>query len=315
MNNCLEYLELISAYIDSELSETDKLRLDAHLQSCANCFSILEAYRGISVAVGESCVPAPESLRTGVMEKIAGIDTARISANMKKFKLVNVILTRYLPVAACLAFLLLTVPRLLFKSSEPMNMSDSAAMSYMTGAGAAPGMANEAPQASADMENFLGSNVAEEDRDERYEPEPEAPAGTTPGTVASDPAESAGGASRDDGNTDTSETQLDADAEETEIGGDWSGSVAMNVPEDGPNDDTVNIADYEGVYAIIIFTGEMPALLNQFAINAHAGELFFEIPRDAAEALIHELAERDGVVVNRIDGSGEYARVYYTPGD
>ena len=124
MTDCKYYLEHISAYADDEISESDKLHLEAHLAACKHCSSILEAFRGISQILVESSKPAPESLSIGVMEKIMIQDTAhdtaqatthttaQIEAKIKIFRRVNLVLTRYIPAAACLAFLLLTVPRL-----------------------------------------------------------------------------------------------------------------------------------------------------------------------------------------------------------
>ena len=139
MYSCAEYSELISAYADSELSPQDMQRMDDHLSICADCASIFETYRAISSCVEESLVDAPEALRNGVMNKLINrapteaADADKIiiqdptdAANkfisqdptdaadkIKKFKRVNVILTRYIPLAACLAFLLLTIPILI----------------------------------------------------------------------------------------------------------------------------------------------------------------------------------------------------------
>ena len=125
MDNCSEYMEQISAYADGELTESDKLKLEDHLRVCTDCSSILEVYRRITLTVEESCIPAPESLCGSIMERIASETAAQNAANMKKFKTVNRILTRYLPAAACLAFLLLTIPRL-FGSGGPYNRTQNA---------------------------------------------------------------------------------------------------------------------------------------------------------------------------------------------
>ena len=166
MDTCNEYMELISAYSDGELSGADKQKLEDHLRECAECSSILEIYRGITVAVDESCVPAPESLRVNVMERIAGETSAQAEANLKKFKTVNRILTRYLPAAACLAFLLLTIPRLfgiggLYSRSDNASAPMSAPM---------PSAASGAMQAPAGGGNIFSEDaeVSMNDNSEAY---------------------------------------------------------------------------------------------------------------------------------------------------
>ena len=141
MSNCVEYPEMISAYIDGELSDADKLRLEAHLIDCEHCSSLLEIYRGISSAINDSLEPAPQSLSEGVMQRIAGVDAAQIASNTKKFKIVGMLMTKVLPAAACLAFLLLTVPRL-FGISKQLSASqnDSALMTpSISGSSSSPG--------------------------------------------------------------------------------------------------------------------------------------------------------------------------------
>ncbi|MCL2153891.1 MAG: zf-HC2 domain-containing protein [Oscillospiraceae bacterium] len=110
MNSCVEFSELISAYTDGELSDFDRHRVDDHLKVCESCSALIELYREISISVNESCVSAPESLLTGVMEKVATCDNDSTIIIPPKRKPTRIILLRYIPVAACLAIMLLTLP-------------------------------------------------------------------------------------------------------------------------------------------------------------------------------------------------------------
>ena len=113
MDNCREYMELISAYADGELPETGKQRLDEHLRDCENCTALLELYSEMSSAVTGSCEPSPEALREGVMKEILRESAATTADNIKRRRIVRVIMSRYVPIAACLAIILLVLPRFL----------------------------------------------------------------------------------------------------------------------------------------------------------------------------------------------------------
>ena len=80
MNDCIGFAELVSAYADGELRDSDLRRVEAHLETCESCSALLELYREISAGMEESCVPAPESLSLGVMEKILSGDVASTQA-------------------------------------------------------------------------------------------------------------------------------------------------------------------------------------------------------------------------------------------
>ena len=139
MYNCEEYVELISVYADGELSESDKGKVEAHLNECADCSSILAVYREISETMEDSKIPAPESVRVGVMEKIEKTREERIAANLKKSGRVSIILTRYVPIAACLVFLLLTIPRFFGTGRDMNNSKSDAALSVPSATGFAAG--------------------------------------------------------------------------------------------------------------------------------------------------------------------------------
>ena len=74
---------------------------------------------------------------------------------------------------------------------------------------------------------------------------------------------------------------------------------------------------FDGIFAIIMITGEMPAALGIYMPEntADSGDSFYEIPRAAARALIDEISGLDGVLINIADEAGTKAWVYYTPGE
>ena len=113
MKNCTEYLEQISAYVDNELNASDQQRIEEHLSSCEACSDLVAMYREISNGVAQSSLPAPEALRAGVMSKIRSENTTPLDARSRRRKLIRVSLTRFLPIAACLAIALLVLPRFL----------------------------------------------------------------------------------------------------------------------------------------------------------------------------------------------------------
>jgi hypothetical protein len=124
MKHCIKFEESISAYVDGELGSSDKLLVEEHLRSCPSCLNLLALYHGMSVSLSESCGEAPGSLRDNVMETIKNPSTAGIvtpvdpdeidleyEKRVKKRKLVRTVLTRYAPIAACLAIALLVLPQ------------------------------------------------------------------------------------------------------------------------------------------------------------------------------------------------------------
>jgi hypothetical protein len=110
VNNCAEHIELLSAYADKELTESDIRRIEDHLSVCENCSALLEIYRGISTTAVESAEPAPEELCSNVMEAVMNEEAQPIDDSGKRRKLMRIVFTRYVPIAACLAVTLLALP-------------------------------------------------------------------------------------------------------------------------------------------------------------------------------------------------------------
>ena len=109
MSNCEKYLEMISAYADDELNETEKAELEAHLENCEECRSILETYREMSAEMLSGAEEVPEGFSDGVMEKVASYEK-NISARNKRRNFG--IAGRWIGVAACIAIVLVAFPRM-----------------------------------------------------------------------------------------------------------------------------------------------------------------------------------------------------------
>ena len=111
MNSCLDFSELISAYADNEINSADKQRLEGHISECAGCSSLLAMYREITVSAAQAAVPAPEALRAGVMERIARETDFYANGQYLRRKAIRASLARIIPIAACLAIVLLILPQ------------------------------------------------------------------------------------------------------------------------------------------------------------------------------------------------------------
>lgn len=128
MAECSKYLELISAYVDNELSGDKKKELEQHLEGCAACRSILSAYLGINEAAHEAMAEPPESLATGVMDRLRQLPAephAAVSKLKHKSTLKPVIIS-FIAAAACLALVFVAAPQLL-RSGIRQDVAGSAA--------------------------------------------------------------------------------------------------------------------------------------------------------------------------------------------
>lgn len=70
MNGCEYYQELISRLVDGELSEEGRAVLAQHLRECGECAAVYDAFAGISQAIGDDMVEAPESIAENVMAHV-----------------------------------------------------------------------------------------------------------------------------------------------------------------------------------------------------------------------------------------------------
>ena len=97
---CEKYPEMISAYIDGELSEEEKAELEAHLNICEDCRSAFEIYREISEGIALDLEEPPEDFADNVMSRIAAEEGKKRRRVIRSF----------VGVAACAAIILLAMP-------------------------------------------------------------------------------------------------------------------------------------------------------------------------------------------------------------
>ena len=102
-----EYIDLISAYADGELSGGDRARLELHLAECESCVRLLDLYLEISASAGESMVDVPPDFCDNVMVAVREVSVPGKAAKVVKFS----VFKKILPLAACFAFVLFAVIR------------------------------------------------------------------------------------------------------------------------------------------------------------------------------------------------------------
>ncbi|MBR7081610.1 MAG: zf-HC2 domain-containing protein [Oscillospiraceae bacterium] len=127
MSNCTKYQDMISSYIDGELTFAEKRELTEHVAACPSCRTMFEAYSAIFGNLGETMAEPPESLKERVMSAIGASRVQYVSpvaaARAPKVKKKSLKWTRYALAAACLAVIIFTVPKVV--NSAP-KMADSA---------------------------------------------------------------------------------------------------------------------------------------------------------------------------------------------
>lgn len=99
MDDCQEYLELISCMVDSELDDEQQARLCTHISQCPSCKKVYDAFAFISQDLSTDFAEPPELLAKGIMFKI--------SCGQKKKTKHSVLWIRYGAVAACFALIVL----------------------------------------------------------------------------------------------------------------------------------------------------------------------------------------------------------------
>ena len=252
-------MELISAYADGELQETDRRRMEEHISMCESCSALLHIYREISVAVEESCVPAPEALRVGVMEKVLSDNAVsepgsthrnaqnNAQNNAQKRKPFRLIVLKYAPIAACLAIILLAMPWFISTFNQPK--FDSFAPASTLGK-------NQSVQMAADSGGMeTGESIPGDSSDEKIlfsmnDLAPAPPPAPAPEAAAPPPAEpettrSADGSNKDSKNSSAyieapaeasgAETyETDSQEEEYSLRDDWGDNEKDSIIPDSP---------------------------------------------------------------------------------
>ena len=364
MNNCADFSELLSAYIDDELTESDRRRVEEHLDTCESCSALLVLYREISLAVVESEVPAPEALHKNVMDKILSDDSTAPDTIFKDTaskgapspvansadgrKRTRLILLRYVPMAACLAVMLLALPWIINNFSRKAS-NDAAPMS------ASLYDINESAVMNQKAEKWDEDQVMPNDKDKATGyttsndslPAPLAPPPPSESVeIESDSSTrdygDNGGASGESdgmGMDQTFTMEAPQDAPEPEVAPyavtdpsaarqeSASGSEGSSSPQTSDNssknstneesNDVLKLLDsFSDAYVWIEIKGNLPERLKAYeAIPLDdwlSWMVYYSISRATAQDLISELGTRDKVSITYTNENGDYAIVFYS---
>ena len=316
MNSCAGYMELISAYADNELSAADRQRMEGHLSVCESCSSLLSMYREISIAAAEATVPVPEALRISVMGRVSQDAAMRADALSRRRKIIRASLTRYLPIVACLAVALLTLPRFfnIDRSTEGMTETSASGIGSMDTAGIEGGggyafsldtvqQESVMPGEAYDMDAASGGGMPEPAAVPATEPESETRfyddnyIGDAADTEHSEsygspmPPVSADG-STDGGSTDGSTGGGFSDSQEYPMT-DPPAADASIESDDGLSsipEDSIGLAGHDaaGYFAVIAINAELPERFS--TLERFGEEGVFYITRDEAMELINGFA-------------------------
>ena len=271
-------MELISAYADDELTQSDKKQVEEHITECESCSALLDLYREISVAVDETSEPVPEALRIGVMNRIINEPVYQGTDSAKKRGRYHFALTRFAPIAACLV-----VGLLVWQNWGILRSGQDA-----TDAPAAP-----APEAKpASVSDTVGTFDISIDA--------EAPA--------------AGEGEPEDNSDDYAPDEGQSNPEPAD---DYA-PTDRGLPVPPRSDEEVErIMEYiDAAYAQISIIGELPAFLEGYEPEEFEPlppwEKIYEIPSTEVSALMEEIKNRNGVEVTENNNDSDYAVVLYS---
>jgi hypothetical protein len=278
MKNCPELEDVLSAYADSELDESNNRQVEDHLAVCESCSAFLEMYREISVSVNESNAPVPDALRIGVMNRVLHEDTPRAAEAEAKRRWHHVFFTRYAPVAACLAVAFLVWQS--WGSIRPWNTENG---TFTRDSAPAP-MAM--PAAGGDMDAGTGNIEAEDSY-----------------SLNDDDVDMV--------TADVAPAPMDAPVDALHP------ADRMLPGEQRSDRELESISAYiNGAYAEILIIGELPAMLSDYEPEPFGSwfnwEMVFEIPADGVPGLLSELGDREEVTVTYNDSNSTYAVVMYS---
>jgi hypothetical protein len=101
VTDCEKAQELMSQYIDGEITDSDKDFLTEHLKTCHECSEMFSILAEVSFLMADDVEPPPELL-TNVMQGVNKINDERKSSKKRG----KVIYFKYLAVAACFALVI-----------------------------------------------------------------------------------------------------------------------------------------------------------------------------------------------------------------
>lgn len=187
MADCVKNREWISVLLDGELSGDDERALRAHLEACAACRRVFEAYQAVSETLSEDLAEPPEQLKYGVMLRIAAAEETK-KRNRRLYRPM-----RIAALAACTALILYAGYRLDLRNKLHADVSTQAA-AFAGGAAEAASRegAADAPQV------FYSADSSAKNREEARDRSVEEPAASA-AAVPEEPAAGANEQSVQDG--------------------------------------------------------------------------------------------------------------------
>jgi len=78
---CGDYVSRIYEFLDGELDEAGRSKLQAHLEECPPCLDEYEVDRILKALVQRSCAceQAPDTLRTQILHRITSVQVTQIT--------------------------------------------------------------------------------------------------------------------------------------------------------------------------------------------------------------------------------------------
>lgn len=209
--------ELLDPYRTGELGETDRLRVEGHLETCADCRSELEALAAFARTVERGYAAeqaARETEREPDWARLRAAVVSRTSA--RTFAARRARLPRYVPQAALAVLALVALGVLWEQGIRSPGEADRALESERTVGGRADGARERSGGPAATSDAVREARPAEEDRfAEAGAPAADRPAATLPAEEPKDESNDRRGAALE-GRTRRHEVGLDADRSEQE---------------------------------------------------------------------------------------------------
>lgn len=276
MPECEHYEELISAYLDNELSPDEAQELAAHLQSCPKCAALLNTYTLLFAKSAVAAAPA------GFANSVMGM-TSTVKAPQRAKKRAPII-RFFAAAAACLLLIGASYP--LVSSMVPVKGTDSTTESAEQNASVTMSMTTGTYAAKLESETedsmAVASIMDEVMAENAKAAEPKAEEGTVGTTFSAGSSTADTGAAADASaaaGTDTALLIIDGTvpAEESDKRGSNAVYIYGELPESCQNLDFSELAESNGTAFIAQIEKE---LADELILNGHehdSGEIFYLI--------------------------------------
>jgi len=305
MKNCVGIADLLCAYADGELPESNKKIVEDHLAICENCSAILKMYSEISSSVSDTSVPAPDALRIGVMNRIQGEKISTEDEKKYKWWHHKVILTRYAPIAACIVVMLIVWQYWGTMRDGNLASQDAARRTGSAGAPEAAGGAADSEMAGFTLD--VGDMKDAETGGGAFD-EPgiggwaiDEPGFTLDNMPVATPAPSP--------DEDFAALYID-DVMASLFANNEFAWRAFDVIDNNSGEYSEYIRN---AYAVIVLTGDLPLLLEGTQPHPYSSleiwEMLIEIPNSLVDELMLELNDREGATVAYNDSDSKYSIV------